>query len=121
MARYHSRFECGHPDCHEIANYESSTRADQTDLYKRYGNRQWRCVRHSKPDEVLGLQNRMVSCDLVSTDIQGERGSLGLFWKRDGGSGRGFVFGEGFKAFSKDFPEGTILRVTAEIILPESD
>lgn len=121
--RYHSRFECGHEGCREVGNYESHTRAEQTDLHKRHGNKQWRCVRHSQPDEVLGTKNPVVVAELVSGEIISKSGgSLGLYWKRSSVSdhGRGFVFGEGFKAFAKDFPEGTVLRVTAEIILPET-
>jgi hypothetical protein len=37
-----------------------------------------------------------------------------LFWN----TGSGFIYGSGYKAFADDFPEGTILRITAEIILP---
>lgn len=39
--------------------------------------------------------------------------SLGLFF-----GNQGFVYGPGFRAFAKDFPAGTVLRVTAEVILP---
>jgi hypothetical protein len=27
--------------------------------------------------------------------------------------------GPGFKAFASDFPEGTVVRVTAEVVLPK--
>jgi hypothetical protein len=41
----------------------------------------------------------------------------GLFWSK---ARSGLTSGPGFKAFAVDFPAGTILRVTAEIIFPES-
>lgn len=31
------------------------------------------------------------------------------------------MHGPGFKAFAEDFPDGTVLRVTAEIILPSRE
>ncbi len=39
--------------------------------------------------------------------------SIGLYWGHSG-----FMFGPGFKAWAKDFPVGTRIRVTAEITLP---
>lgn len=118
MARqYLSRFECGHPGCKEFATYESSRRADQADQYRRYGNKQWRCVRHSQPDEVLALDNQRLVRDVACREHFYEGNSIGLFW----GGGSGFAHGPGFKAFAKDFPAGTILRVTAEIIAPPAE
>lgn len=115
MARqYLSRFECGHPGCGEFATYESSRRADQADLYRRYGNKQWRCIRHSQPDQVLSLQNPRLTHTVVSREHHYEGKSIGLFW----GGGSAFTAGPGFKAFAKDFPAGTVLRVTAEVIPP---
>ncbi|AYD83936.1 hypothetical protein SEA_GETALONG_76 [Gordonia phage Getalong] len=39
----------------------------------------------------------------------------GKFWAR-----HGFVTGPGFKAWADDFPAGTTLIVTAEVVLPEA-
>lgn len=115
MAREHlSRFECGHPGCTEFQTYTSRTRAEQTDLYRRYGNKQWRCVRHTRPDEVLTPDNPRRETAIVLEEKFTDRGaSIGLYWGNSG-----FIYGPGFKAFGKDFPAGTILRVTAEIIAP---
>lgn len=46
--------------------------------------------------------------------------TYGLFWRAEGQEkgGNGFVFGNGFKAFAKDFPAGTRLTVTARVELP---
>lgn len=42
-----------------------------------------------------------------------------LFWiASDEKSGSGLTFGPGFKAFAKDFPEGTRLVITARIEAP---
>lgn len=118
MARhYFSRFECGHPNCTEFQTYESTRRADQADLNRRYGNKKWRCVRHSQPDQVLGLTNRVIVHEAECREHFYESKSIGLFW----GGGSGFVHGPGFKAFAKDFPAGTVLRITAEVIPPPTD
>lgn len=108
--RYYSRFECGHPGCCEVANYESATRAEQGKLYESYGNKKWRCVRHSQPDSVLGPDNLRRVYELTS-----DARPHGVYWGHSG-----FVYGPGFRAFAADFPAGTTLRVTAEIIMPNS-
>jgi len=113
---YMSRFECGHPGCGQFQSYESHTRADQANLYRKYGNGQWKCVRHSRPDEVLSLDNLKRVDDTVSVRRFSDSGhDIGLYFGHFG-----LVTGPGFKAFAKDFPEGAVLRVTAEIILPEN-
>ena len=114
---YLSRFECGHAGCAEIANYEAHTRADQTKLYQRYGNGKWRCSRHSQPLEVLGADNPCTTHEVVCSEHFSSGRSIGLYWG-EGGGASGFNYGPGFRAFAKDFPIGTRLRVTAEIILP---
>lgn len=113
MGKYAVRAECGEPGCREVANYEADTRKDQRRLYEKYGNKQWRCVRHSRPDEMLGPENRRIVWESVSQEKFYEGSSIGLYW-----GSSGFLSGPGFRAFTKDFPEGTTLRVTAEIVLP---
>jgi hypothetical protein len=109
MAReYLARFECAHQGCREIGYYRASTRKDEADLYRRYGNKQWRCVRHTNPDEVLSETNSKRTFEIASREAPHGR-YFGNF---------GFVSGPGFKAYAKDFPVGTILRVTAEVIPP---
>jgi len=43
----------------------------------------------------------------------------GLFWHGPGFLTSAFAHGPGFKAFADDFPPGTRLRVTVEIVPPE--
>jgi len=114
MAReYAVRLECGHPGCAEFGHYVASTRKEQYALYSKYHPRKWRCVRHTQPDEVLALSNlRRVE------EVTALRSDDRLYWGKDKPFW-GFLSGPGFKAYSYDFPEGTILRVTAEIILPD--
>lgn len=102
------RFECGHPGCPEAGWYNYDNRADAARLYVSYGSGKYRCTRHSYPEQVLSLTNLKT----VSESVSDQR-EHGRYW----GNG-GFVSGPGFKAFCADFPAGTTLRVTAEIILP---
>jgi hypothetical protein len=54
--------------------------------------------------------------DLRVSRIIESRGEL--YWGKDE-AWNGFSHGPGFKAFAEDFPAGTRLRITAEIIFPQ--
>lgn len=57
-------------------------------------------------------------------NVEKEHRLLGLFWVKESRlvennpSGNGFVWGPGFKAYAKDFPEGTRVTITAEVLVP---
>ena len=100
------RKQCEEPGCAEYGYYTDLTREG----YARLARQEWRCVRHTRPEEVLSAENprREVVYENVQLDC-------GLFWQ-----GRsGFVYGPGFKAYSEDFPVGTKIRVIAEIVPAE--
>ena len=104
------RFVCGHQGCNESANYRYQTKRDMMESFemKNYSNGRWLCIRHSKPNEVLSGENLKTRSEVVS-EIKCGKLFFGHF---------GTITGQGFKAFADDFPEGTRLVVTAEIILP---
>lgn len=106
------RFECGHPNCRETANYRYSTKRDLLDSFelKNYSNGRWRCVRHLKPFEVLSSANRTTTCELIV-----EQRPYGKFF-----GSFGFISGPGFKAFAADFPEGAKVIIEARLILPDN-
>lgn len=110
---YIARFECGHEGCKEYAHYECHTRAEQTDLFRKYANGKWLCTRHSNPETVLSPTNLKTVNEVQSKQHLYDGKSIGLYWGNSG-----FSSGPGFRAWAKDFPEGTVLRVTAEIVLP---
>ncbi|MXN51852.1 hypothetical protein GR158_12040 [Shinella sp. AETb1-6] len=112
MARSYGMFraKCGHEGCTEFARYEAGTRKHYLDLSLRYGNGKWRCVRHSQPDEVLSSTNTKLVNELRVIVDDGHS-----YWGKERASS-GFKHGPGFKAFAEDFPEGTVLRITAEIV-----
>lgn len=104
--KYQVTYRCCHPGCNETGFSIADTRAEEFNLLSR----QWKCCRHSGGVAVLSPQNRSSVYESML-----ETKSYGKFF----GSG-GFVHGPGFKVFAEDFPDGTVLRVTAEIILPET-
>lgn len=111
MSRRHlTRVYCGHEGCTKTGDIESPTRREQSEDYKRYGNGQWRCDRHRRHEEVLSpIDRKRVTDWSISAKPHGK------YWQ----SGTGIAHGPGFRAYADDYPEGTIIRVTAEIILPE--
>lgn len=120
--------------CTETSFFESSTQRERRESEAYYAKRPWRCTRHVKPDELLTPTNvaertTVLTASKVETTIRsiydtapGPRYLDGLFWREEGqeGASSGFVYGPGFKAYAKDFPEGTRLVVTARIELPEA-
>lgn len=108
------RATCGHAGCTEFARYEADNRKHYIDLSNRYGNGQWLCVRHSRPNEVLSQTDTKVVNEMKVIESRGA-----LYWGKETASS-GFAHGPGFKAFAGDFPEGTVLRITAEIITPST-
>jgi hypothetical protein len=61
-------------------------------------------------EDMLSITDRIK----VKTFVSKLRKS-GIYWDEF----HGLISGYGFKAFADDFPEGTQLKITAEIILPE--
>jgi hypothetical protein len=93
-----------------MVHYEVMNRQHGIDLYSRYGDGKWRCVRHSQTEEVLTPQNRKRVTEIVSREE-----STGRYFGH-----WGFLKGLGYKVFADDLPPGTRLRVTAEVTLPET-
>jgi len=116
MANHLLRKTCTHEGCKEYSITEYSNRKEYNEAVKR--NQKFTCLRHSKINEVIGLENAKTEQTLICKKTE-----YGLFWYNIENAdnqlgGQGFVHGNGYKAWAKDFPEGTILKVTAEIILP---
>ncbi|QPL14113.1 hypothetical protein QEH48_gp084 [Streptomyces phage TurkishDelight] len=88
--------------------------------------REWKCPRHSAPDEWLTTSNRETTAVLelqprylAPTRPGGEPRLLGYFWGPPGQrASHGSVSGPGFKALADNFPPGTLLTITATISLP---
>lgn len=106
---------CKHPGCTASSFGEYRSAAERNDWYDRALN--WRCSKHAHPDRVLTLESTTKSCVLVATRLDGS-----LYWVAAGQeasahlTASGISYGPGFCADAKDWPEGTELRVTAEIV-----
>lgn len=109
------RVYCGHEGCHETTFYSYDNKKEADRIYQKYGNGKWRCTRHSNPEEVLSLTNLKVQKILVAKHSEKYPELKTLFWNH----GSGFTYGDDYKAYADDFPEGTKLIITAEIILPK--
>lgn len=111
--------QCVHEGCAERAHYHFDTRREEhetiTSLRSRGG---WRCVRHTRPDEVLSAEAPAREAVLVS-----RQESYGRFFAPEGQDkgGNGFLHGPGFKAYAEDFPPGTRIVVTARVELPRAE
>jgi len=105
---------CGFDGCKEFAHYEAKNRKEASELYAKYGSGKYRCCRHTSIEEVLGLENMKRTKTMTALKSTKYTDLTELFWDESSG----FTSGPGFKAYANDFPKGTKLIVTAEIILP---
>lgn len=109
---YTQTFRCGEQGCRETTISVETTRRDADEVYARYRKTPWRCLRHTYPDEVLNPVSLTREAGLTVMQSKYRKEFHGDRYPR------GFVDGPGFRAFADDFPVGTVLRVTAQIMLP---
>ena len=107
---YTIQLSCAETGCREWTFSEASTRAEEREIRERYAKRPYRCYRHTRPNDVLSVDN-----DATTVTLTNVEGRSGRYW--DGRNG--LLSGPGFRAIAKDFPSGTRLIVTAQIVLPE--
>lgn len=106
---------CSHPECREVTIYSYDSKREARESTTDFRN--WKCVRHSNPEKVLGVDNLSRTATAVAT--HGEHTPNKLYWTGAGILRSGFISGPGFKVFANDFPAGTTLTVTATIKLPQ--
>lgn len=121
MAEHTLMKRCSHEGCKEWSPSSYSNRRDYNEAYSRYAKNGWKCARHKNPETILTPDNKKIVTEHIAqkSGKYHVSGLEGLYWQKDGLFLGGFGYGCGYRAFAKDFPEGTILRVTAEIILPD--
>lgn len=107
------RIQCKHTGCKEWSFYSYSTLRDYREAVKRGAGSNWKCVRHSD-DRLLTPEKLTSTRTLISGKSKNYPELTELFWS-DGG---GFAHGSSWKAFAKDFPEGTQIIETVQVILP---
>lgn len=115
-SRWTLRYECNHQGCTEMAHHDFRSRAELMMQLKWVPRDKWFCVRHTNNSEVLSPTNRVRTVEWTALDGAASK----LYWGIDRPVS-GFMHGPGFKAFADDFPPGTKVRVTAELILPDTE
>jgi hypothetical protein len=117
---YTSTFKCAEAGCRESAFYVSTTRREQAETYASQQKHPFRCVRHSRPDDVLSVERPERTVEYIVSK-RGELWKDKLFFHSDTDRWHGMLLDHGIRAFAKDFPEGTRLTVTARIEVPDAD
>lgn len=118
---YISNFKCDHEGCKEWGHYYYTTRKDQHEGQKRRRERPWKCVRHSGPrGDVLSMENRSRTTEIVLKKSDKYPDHDKPYWHGVSLLISGFAHGLDWKAFQEDFPEGTIIKQTVQVILPGS-
>ncbi len=114
--------QCSYEGCAESSLMAFDTLAERKRWMRNENNWEWLCSRHRNPESVLSPTNTGTTFTMVAQPSAKLNDAAQLFWEKPNGTlGSGFCFGDGYKAHASDFPFGTILKVTAEIILPREE
>lgn len=102
---------CTEPGCAEVAHYRYDTKRDLVQSFELKHRATYKCVRHSKGAGVLTSQNLRAEWISAPSD---ER-PYGRFW-----GSHGVLIGHGYYASAKNFPPGTRVKITAEVLPPDT-
>lgn len=108
-------FKCAEPNCKEYHHISCANRKEVVQTQNSYSGK-WECTRHASPEKLLSTTNQKRYAEAVALPV---KGAPGLYWHGEGFIRSGFCSGPGFKAFAKDFPEGTKIQVKIRVVLPE--
>lgn len=116
---YYLQIRCAHKGCLEWGvNYRYPNLALYIEARKKYRNRDNYCLRHRDSSKVLIPENPTIRFENVyvneiadpvrypASHRKGER-----FWNNS----IGFINGDGWMAWSEDWPEGTVVRVEVHV------
>lgn len=109
---YSRNVYCTEPGCKEFGHYTYDTRKDYDEAVKR--NRPYTCLRHS---------HRMLSPTNLKAEWVSEPSAPSAKFPELEGRWFGSwaaINAENMRAEAKDFPDGTRIKITMEVILPES-
>lgn len=106
--------KCEEPTCHDYARYEYDNQREYAEAVRR--NRKYRCSRHALGRTVLSpttLRSEWISepskpLKDYPSDPYRSFGSCGV------------LIGPNYYAEGRDFPIGTRIKITVEVLLPES-
>jgi len=100
---------CAESGCHESSFYEFDSQRERRE--SNVVGKPWFCVRHSNKDRVITPQRPYV--EWLSEPV--EERTYGKF-----ASGNGVFVSQAYYAAVKDFPVGTIFKITCEAIMPSN-
>lgn len=105
--------KCTAPGCSDYGHWQFDSRAE----YDRHvqSTRTWTCCRHSKGAGVLSMDRLKV--EWISEPSKPLPNHPNDPYRSFGSSG--VILGTGYYAEGRDFPTGTRIKITAEVILPE--
>ena len=112
------RIPCAHEGCKETSRwcFDSRTAYLRSFEFKHYGqgNKPYYCCKHNPKHTLLSPEVRKSEwISPTSAPHEGCAATDRFF------GGCGIVHGPGFWADAEDFPIGTRIKVTAEVILPD--
>lgn len=109
---------CAFPGCDQTARFHYSSNAEYiaSHEFKRYEKRRepYFCAKHSSR---IVLSPTVLKSEWLSEPSRPLDGHPEDSYRSFGS--QGIMFGPGFAAEGRDFPIGTRIKVTAEVILPE--
>jgi hypothetical protein len=108
--------KCSEPTCHDYAHYEYSSRREYNEAVQR--NAKYTCCLHDNPGRVLSterLRVEWVSEPVMPSATYPNIPRTTLFFGHCG-----VLIHQAFYARAEDFPLGTRIRITAEVLLPEA-
>ena len=111
-----TRVQCNEPTCKEWGFFEYDNLRERQQIDRK----KWSCTRHASPERLLSTEKRLTQVSYVIGKSGRYPDMQHSYWIPQGHKDleSGFVFGPGFKGFAEDFPEGTKLTITAEVVLP---
>lgn len=116
---YPIREVCAEPECREQWFSYASTQRDYRAAKQRWRERPYRCMRHSNVDQLLTPTALSRTCVLVARRRDADRPDSPMYWHIGDKHEGAYVRGPGHLAYAEDFPEGTVLVITADIGIPD--
>lgn len=105
---------CKVEGCNEWTSYSYDTMKEYNEGAKRH--KEWTCLHHRNPEKILSTEMVLISTEVIVQ--KGRRDEDGQYFTFPSGDQNGVLSGHNFRAWAKDFPIGTIIRITAEVELP---
>lgn len=109
---YPLNVNCTEPGCDYVARYRYNSRRDLLDSWELEHAKKYKCVRHSKGSGALSPTNRIAEW-LSKPSLASVTGSPKKFFGNSG-----VIVGDGYYVAADDFPEGTVVKITCEVIIP---